>query len=334
MNYYYPTSLKELREGIERSIDRGATAFKVGELMDKHGSNDWLGPLLDELGPFIQVQIADLTNLLEAVYNFYHFRSPPATIASLCLFGALILITAFTDSRYAMKIFWFTVGLNFFICWPVSSRFPKYRLLVSIWKWTLWDVPTHAEWCFQYLQERAELAKEAIVAHDADDTSIRMGQQTSHVDTDSDSEISFHSAESTPQEQNEINILSFGCTYQHTPGRFIISTKGIRFAPLSRLLPSQPFKEPFSALLEMSKRQTHNSLLGSLAKVTTEMDKLELRFRSEHAALNMTGTAGNVVLLENLRGRDKAFNAIIGFSGARWQNLQQRAERSKTDIAP
>ena len=51
MNYYYPTSLKELREGIERSIERGATALKIGELMDKHGSDEWLGPLMDELGP-------------------------------------------------------------------------------------------------------------------------------------------------------------------------------------------------------------------------------------------------------------------------------------------
>ncbi|KAE9382127.1 hypothetical protein N431DRAFT_321239 [Stipitochalara longipes BDJ] len=331
MNYYYPTSIRELREGIERSIDRGATAFKVGELMDKHGSDDWLGPLLDELGPFIQVQIADLTNLLEAVYNFYHFRSPPATIASLCLFGALFLITAFTDSRYAMKVFWFTVGLNFFICWPISSLYPKYRLLVSIWKWTLWDVPTHAEWCFQYLQERAAHAKEAMIAHDAgDNTYIRAGQAISDDDNDIDSDESFYSAQSTPKEQEKTDILRFGCTYLHTPGKFIISTEGIRFVSTSRLLPQKSFDKPFSALLEMSKRQTHSSIFSPLAKVTTGMDKLELRFKPEHGAPDMTGSQGKVVLLENMRGRDKAFNAIIGFSGARWQHLQQRAEPNKT----
>jgi hypothetical protein len=63
--------------------------------MDKHGSEDWLGPLMDELGPSIQVQVTDFTSLLEAAYNFYHFRSPPATIASLTLFGALFLHNAF-----------------------------------------------------------------------------------------------------------------------------------------------------------------------------------------------------------------------------------------------
>jgi len=54
LNYVYPSSLEELRQAIERTIDRGATAFKIGEMMDKHGSDDWLEPFLQELGPFIQ----------------------------------------------------------------------------------------------------------------------------------------------------------------------------------------------------------------------------------------------------------------------------------------
>jgi len=77
MEYYYPTSLEELRNGTERTIDRGATAFKVDELMDTLGSGDWLSPLMDELGPFIQVQVEDLANRFKAAYNFYHSHSPP-----------------------------------------------------------------------------------------------------------------------------------------------------------------------------------------------------------------------------------------------------------------
>jgi hypothetical protein len=327
MNYYYPTSLKELREGIERSIDRGATALKIGELMDKHGPDDWLGPLMDELGPFIQVQIADLADLLEAAYNFYHFRSPPATIASLCLFGALFLITASTDSRFTMKVFWFTVGLNFFFCCPISSIYPKYRLIVSIWKWALWDVPTHAEWCFQYLQECAAHAKEGMIARDRDDNT---GQDSPAEEYDSDTDESFHSAQSTLHENRD--ILSFGCTYLHTPGRFVISTYGIRFVPSIRhLLPHRSFDKPFSALVEMSKRQTRSSILSPLAKVTTGMDKLELRFRAEDTALRMDGIGAedDILLLENMRERDKAFNTVIGFSGLRWQHLQQRPRKKK-----
>jgi len=43
MNYYCPSSVDAVREGIQRSINPGATAFKVGELIeliDKHGNND------------------------------------------------------------------------------------------------------------------------------------------------------------------------------------------------------------------------------------------------------------------------------------------------------
>lgn len=334
MNYYYPSSVTELREGIERSMDRGATTLKVGELMDKHGSDDWLEPLMDELGPFLQVQIADLANLFEAAYNFFHFRSPAATVASLCLFGALFLVTALTDSRFAMKIFWLIVGLNFFFCWPISSLYPQYRLLVSIFKWALWDVPTHAEWCFQYLQERATHFKEIIMAHDlADGTYVRTGQESSG-ESDSDSIHSFHSSISNPQ--GEKDILSFRCAYHHAPGRFIISTEGIRFASSFSLLASNSsFEKPFSALVEMSKRQIRNSLISPLAKITTGMDKLELRFRSEDGALgNGTGEEGQVVVLENMMGRDKAFNAVIGFSGVRWQHLQQRPEKEAAVSLP
>lgn len=69
------------------------------------------------------------------------------------------------------------------------------------------------------------------------------------------------------------------------------------------------------------------------------MDGLELKFRSQ-PIFNLVGRGGNklqvedegvfgqesrmdTIFLENMRGRDKAFNALIGFSGLRWQHLQK-----------
>ena len=227
MNYYYPTTLSELRAAIERSIDRGTTVLKAGEMMDKHGSNDWLAPLLEQLGPVIQVYVGDFANILESAYNFYHFRSRAASAASLSLLGALFLLSALGDARFALKVFWLIVGIVFFICFPISSLYPCYRLLVSPLKWALWDVPTHAEWCFQYLQERSAVAREAILSGPSDDNYIQTGADFEAADYDSDSE-SFRSAESV-QFDEERDILSFGCTYLHVPGRFIISTTSIRF---------------------------------------------------------------------------------------------------------
>jgi hypothetical protein len=330
MNYYYPTSLSDLRAAIERSIDRGATAFKVGELMDKHGSDDWLGPLLEELGPFIQVQIADFANMLETLYNFYHFRSPSATVASLCLFGTFFLLSAIGDAEFNMKVVWLIVGMSFFICWPIGSLYPRYRLLVSPFKWALWDVPTHAEWCFQYLQKRSAAARKAILDKPSDDTLVSTDADSEAVDNDSNSE-SFHSAESVLLDE-EKDILSFGCTYLHVPGRFIISTTALRFVS-SVPLPYRPFHEPFSSLVEMSKRQTRSTILSPLAKITTGMDKLELWFTDEQGSVGMHGMGeksnARMVVLENMRDRDKAFNAVVGFSGCKFQCLQKESTKKK-----
>lgn len=72
--------------------------------MDKRGSGDWLGPLLDELSPNIQVHIADFASLLESYFNFYRFRNPRATVSSPCRAATLCLVSALGGSEFAMKI--------------------------------------------------------------------------------------------------------------------------------------------------------------------------------------------------------------------------------------
>jgi hypothetical protein len=43
----------------------------------------------------------------------------------------------------------------------------------NLGKWIAYgsrDVPAHAEWCFQYLQEQAKLVKQAIISHKHNDS--------------------------------------------------------------------------------------------------------------------------------------------------------------------
>jgi hypothetical protein len=47
------------------SPQQGGTAYRFGELIDKHGRENWLEPLIDELGPYIQLQLGDVANMLE-----------------------------------------------------------------------------------------------------------------------------------------------------------------------------------------------------------------------------------------------------------------------------
>ncbi|KAL9006589.1 MAG: hypothetical protein Q9188_000626 [Gyalolechia gomerana] len=64
-NRYFPSSVEALRESIRRSHDQRSRAYKFGELVDKHGRHHWIEPLLDELGPYVQLQLNDLANILE-----------------------------------------------------------------------------------------------------------------------------------------------------------------------------------------------------------------------------------------------------------------------------
>lgn len=310
-------------------MDRGATAFKAGEMIDKYGPDGWLKPLLDELGPHIQVQIGDFASLLEAVSNFYHFRSPQATVASLCLFAALFLLTAFSDSDFALRVAWFVLGVVFFGCWPIASRYPKYRLLVSPLKWALWNVPTHSELAFQLLNERATIAKQAIMAHESNDNIyVRTGRDSASFPSENEDDAPSSVTPSGFPHDEERDILSFGCTCHNIPGRFILSTASIRFTPLTSVTSHRSFHRPYSDLVEMSKRQTHSSILSPLVKVTRSMDKLELMFRGKGEGASMPEMGeredAEVVLLENMIGRDRAFNAVVGFSGMKWQHLQKR----------
>lgn len=48
-NYYHDSTKDEIRASIQRTFDQGSNALKIGELMDKHGSKEWLGPLMEEV---------------------------------------------------------------------------------------------------------------------------------------------------------------------------------------------------------------------------------------------------------------------------------------------
>ena len=64
-NRFAPTSVESLRESMQRALNSRNRATRFSEMIDKHGRNDWLEPLMEELGPFIQLQLGDMANMLE-----------------------------------------------------------------------------------------------------------------------------------------------------------------------------------------------------------------------------------------------------------------------------
>ncbi len=64
-NRYFPNSAESLRESMRRAVDSSSSASRFGELIDKHGRHDWLEPLMEDLGPYVQLQLGDMANMLE-----------------------------------------------------------------------------------------------------------------------------------------------------------------------------------------------------------------------------------------------------------------------------
>lgn len=69
-NRYFPSSVAALRESERRAKEREGTAFQLGELMHKHGQEGWIEPLVEEVGPYVQVQVGDMADMLEVFTKY------------------------------------------------------------------------------------------------------------------------------------------------------------------------------------------------------------------------------------------------------------------------
>ena len=259
--------------------------------------------------------------------SFYHWKDPKKTVASVSFIASCLLVSLLADMEFCMKIVWFIIGGSYFLCWPVSSHYPKYRYLVSPFKWVLWDIPTNAEWSFAYLRRQAQITRERIIGEKVEEAHFRelanpvaaasSGSMTeapeimfagSHSEdeesTDDDNE-SWYSTCSTTSVLEASDMRSFRCQSNKVVGRLVVFSNGIRFV---RSLPKKElWRRTYLDLAEV--RKAEGSTISRLASL------------SRHQ-LEIICFDGSKLHLEGIRERDEAFNAIIAYSGIKWQSLQ------------
>ena len=233
--------------------------------------------------------------------------------------------------EFCMKIVWFIVGGAFFLCWPVSSHYPKYRYLVSPFKWVFWDIPSNAEWSFNYLRRQAQITRERIIekkveedhsqelAHPLVQYTGRMMKVLPKIkiegsgpedeeeddDDDDDDDEGWYSACSTTSILEAADIRSFRCQSHKVIGRLVVYSKGVRFI---RSLPKKElWRREYLELAEM--RKVEGTRISKVTSATP--DQLEIKCID-----------GSKVHFEGMKERDEAFNSIIAFSGLQWQSLQ------------
>lgn len=335
-NRFFPSSVESIRSSIQRAQDSRSNAYKFSELIDKHGRSNWLEPLIADLGPYIQLQLGDLANMLEVFSNFYHWKSPQKTVATLVFFASCLLVSIFADMAFCMKIVYFIAGGSFFLCYPVASRYPKYRYLVSPFKWVLWDIPTHAEWSFRYLRRKGQEAREQMIKekveqiHSRESAEPATGKYTGRLDTipkvrieaddavddspyDSD-DSGFYSASSTTSILESSDVRSFSAHCEGVAGRFIVFSRGIRF--VRSLKKKELWRHDFLELEEMRKVEGTR-----MSKILSSPDQMQIKC-----------VDGSRLELEGLRERDEAFNTVIAFSSLQWQSLQIRENTTDQEV--
>ena len=70
--HYYPPTIPQLREKLERSEDSSKTAQDIHELIEQHGTHGWIDALIEKAGPTVQLQLEDMADLLEVLKRYVH----------------------------------------------------------------------------------------------------------------------------------------------------------------------------------------------------------------------------------------------------------------------
>lgn len=56
-----------MRETHEKSLDQKSAALKFTDLMRQHGDQHWIDPLVEKMGPWLQLMLVDLADFLEVL---------------------------------------------------------------------------------------------------------------------------------------------------------------------------------------------------------------------------------------------------------------------------
>ena len=240
--------------------------------------------------------------------------------------------------RYCMRIVWFIVGGSFFLCWPLSSHYPKYRFLLDPFMWILWDIPTNAEWAVRYLQsksakhesdheqqnsidttQRKGSKRHALVASFKrrskaieDGLSRSRGNREASLDSSDDEFVTPPSSPTlSPDPVKPEVCFTFHVASDGVPGKMAVDREAIRCFRQSR---SPLWNVAYSQLFEMRKVPALRTSKMTILRSTLE----GIEFSYMHA----DGTEATLRVDAQEQERDEIFNLVIGWSGLRWRPLR------------
>jgi hypothetical protein len=279
-------TLEDLRKDIIRREDTQQTALSLNEFIEKRGDDKWADEIVEAVGPWLMVQLSDMANLFESVRNFYEWRKPTRTACTLGVFAIFIIACALTPTWLLVKATTFSMGFSFFALFPLSTNFPKYRLLVSPTKRIFWNIPTHAEWAIKFIQAEGTRVAATTPDNITKPTAIPM--------------------KTTPGAAQVQDYGFYNAHHEKSKGHLIISVASCRF--VSNIGHDVHFQVPYDQINKMEKQdRIVTKKLPSQLKTVSGKD------------LKLVTKTGVEYLLVDMEQRDEAFSQIVGFSQTSWQ---------------
>lgn len=66
-HHFYGNTLEDIRADLKRTEDLHQTALSLTEFIEKEGNELWTEKILQDLGPWLMVQLCDAANMLEVM---------------------------------------------------------------------------------------------------------------------------------------------------------------------------------------------------------------------------------------------------------------------------
>ncbi|KAF2100170.1 hypothetical protein NA57DRAFT_54269 [Rhizodiscina lignyota] len=295
-----------LQQSHDRAGDEDATTHTLGEMISRHGSANWLDPMLEAVGPVIQPHLTNLADWMEVFENFYEWKAPRNTAALLLFLAISIVFATFSSTEFCVRVAELLVILLFFLDRPLANRYPKYAQVLMPFQWIFWDIPSHSETSFRHMRAHAEVIREAACEQTSDSPENSWASASDH-DTNGrilSSPISSEERKDSVTDSAEApcsDVFATRCRWRKNAGNIVLSCDDIRFV---RSFPKKEmWRRPLRELAEIVKGNGETSIIKDT------QDHLELTFAD-----------GNTEELEGLKKKDELFNIIIAFSGLTWQH--------------
>ena len=94
---YYPPTIPDLRDKLERSEDTERIPQDLMELIAQHGARGWVDALIGKAGPTIQLHLEDSADLMEVLTKYAilsHPLRPQAAVSCTWRFLCLLYMCA------------------------------------------------------------------------------------------------------------------------------------------------------------------------------------------------------------------------------------------------